>query len=81
MHHACASSTQSPEPCMCGHDEHACCGANNVTAGAAHLVTFWMLHDGNIARFRANDRLIGQPPNPSTTNNKVTLHLDAQQPL
>jgi hypothetical protein len=33
--------------------------------------TFWMLHDGNIARFRANDRLIGQPPNPLTTNNWI----------
>jgi hypothetical protein len=28
--------------------------------------TVWMLHCGNIACFGANDRLSGQPPNPST---------------
>jgi hypothetical protein len=37
-------------------------------------IIFWMLHDSNIAwaNDHHHDRLIGQPTNPSTTNNSLT---------
>ena len=39
--------------------------ATATHTGSARCFTICVLHDGNTARFRANDRLIGQPPDPS----------------